>query len=237
MLLLLTSTTVPVVTGFSPPSGDVGTVIRVVGSGFIGAQSASVGGVTATYEIESNTVALVTVPSGATSGVVAVGGAESATEFTVTDPPVDLGGAADGQLLQRVAGAIAGLNVGAGLEIVGGALRAINLLGLFNNWTKNQRVTPVALTSATTITVDVQDSQGFTLALTHDATISFSNVQAGMGWRIQVSASANQTLSWTGVTWAGNNPLPSTIQAGKKYRVMFDCLVAGEILGAFVEVP
>jgi hypothetical protein len=80
---------VPGITTFAPASGPVGTQVTITGSGFTGASKVTFGGAkAATYTVNSGTQITATVPSGATTGNIAVttagGSASSRTAFTVT---------------------------------------------------------------------------------------------------------------------------------------------------------
>jgi hypothetical protein len=85
-----TSTTpaAPVVSGFSPASGPVGTSVTINGSGFTGATAVKFNGTAATFTIASDTSISTRVPSGATSGTISVTGpggtGTSTVSFTVT---------------------------------------------------------------------------------------------------------------------------------------------------------
>jgi hypothetical protein len=85
-----TVTVPPRVSGFSPSSGPVGTQVALTGSGFTGATKVSVNGAAASFTVSSDTQLSLTVPSGASSGPIAVssssGTGTSATSFTVTVP-------------------------------------------------------------------------------------------------------------------------------------------------------
>ncbi len=80
----------PVITSFTPTSGPVFTVVTISGTGFDLATGASVGGVTATFELVSPTLVRVRVPAGAASGRIALTAGSAATvslgDFTVTQP-------------------------------------------------------------------------------------------------------------------------------------------------------
>jgi hypothetical protein len=81
----------PSISGFSPTSGSVGTSVTINGSDFTGASAVTFNGTSATFTVGSSTQITATVPSGATSGPIAVttsgGTATSAASFTVTVPP------------------------------------------------------------------------------------------------------------------------------------------------------
>ncbi|MBI3476780.1 MAG: IPT/TIG domain-containing protein [Acidobacteria bacterium] len=80
----------PVITGFSPPSGPVGSLVTITGSGFIGTTQVKFGGVKATsYTVDPSGASITaTVPVGAKTGKIAIktsgGNASSKTTFTVT---------------------------------------------------------------------------------------------------------------------------------------------------------
>jgi uncharacterized protein (TIGR03437 family) len=63
---------IPVIAGFSPSSGPVGTQVTITGSGFTGATAVRFGGVKATFTVNSGTQITATVPNGATTGKIDV---------------------------------------------------------------------------------------------------------------------------------------------------------------------
>ncbi len=77
----------PTITSFSPTSGHAGSSVAISGKTFLNASSVTINGVAATFTINSSIKITATVPSGATSGKIAVttpgGTATSATNFTV----------------------------------------------------------------------------------------------------------------------------------------------------------
>ena len=82
----------PAVSGFTPTSGPVGTVVTISGSGLTGATYVSFNGVVAAAPVVlSDTQLTATVPAAATSGTVSVttpgGTATSASSFTVVFTP------------------------------------------------------------------------------------------------------------------------------------------------------
>ena len=78
----------PQITSFSPTSGRAGATVTINGKTFNGASSVTFNGVAATFTVGSSIKITATVPSGATTGKIAVttpgGTAPSATDFTVT---------------------------------------------------------------------------------------------------------------------------------------------------------
>ena len=85
----------PTVTGFNPTSGPVGTVVTVNGTGLLGATSVAFNGTAApTFNVISATQITATVPTGATTGTIAVttpgGTATSSGSFTVTSAAATL---------------------------------------------------------------------------------------------------------------------------------------------------
>jgi hypothetical protein len=81
----------PSITGFSPPSGPVGTTVTITGSGFTGTNDVQFNGTsvgTGNFAVNSDTQITATVPAGATPGPISVitpgGMATSSDSFTVT---------------------------------------------------------------------------------------------------------------------------------------------------------
>ena len=66
------ATSAPVITSFSPKSGPTQTVVTLIGSGFNGTYSVSVGGAASTFTIKSDNELQVTVPDTATTGIIGV---------------------------------------------------------------------------------------------------------------------------------------------------------------------
>ncbi|MGZ8652236.1 MAG: IPT/TIG domain-containing protein, partial [Actinomycetota bacterium] len=79
---------VPIITGFNPTSGAVGTSVSINGSGFTGTSAVRFNGTGAAFTVNgAGTKITTTVPAGATTGKVSVqtpgGTAQSADNFTV----------------------------------------------------------------------------------------------------------------------------------------------------------
>lgn len=81
----------PTISSFSPMSGPVGTAVTVRGSGFMGAARVTFNGTSAGYTVSSDSVITAGVPSGATSGPIAVttyaGTGTSSSNFMVSGAP------------------------------------------------------------------------------------------------------------------------------------------------------
>jgi flagellar hook assembly protein FlgD/PKD repeat protein len=77
----------PQITGFSPASGPVGTVVTIQGSNLLGVLTVTFGGVAAQFTINSSSSITAVVPPKARTGVIEVtfpsGAARSKTKFTV----------------------------------------------------------------------------------------------------------------------------------------------------------
>ncbi len=81
----------PTIASFSPASGQAGTAVTIAGTAFTGANSVTFNGAAASFTVNSDAQITTAVPSGATSGAIAVttagGTATSSTSFTVTTAP------------------------------------------------------------------------------------------------------------------------------------------------------
>jgi uncharacterized repeat protein (TIGR03803 family) len=77
----------PTQTSFTPPSGPVGTSVTITGTGLTQATKVTFNATSATFTVNSDTQITATVPTGATTGKIAVttkgGVANSSTSFTV----------------------------------------------------------------------------------------------------------------------------------------------------------
>jgi hypothetical protein len=107
----------PTVTSFTPASGPVGTNVSITGTGFLGATSVAFNGTAASnYTVNSDTSINANVPSGATTGKIAVttgnGTGQSSTSFTVTttSPPPTITGFTPTQGFQGTTVTITGTN-------------------------------------------------------------------------------------------------------------------------------
>ena len=81
----------PTISGFTPTSGPVGTVVTISGTNFTGATAVTFNGTSAPFTVSSDASVATMVPAGATSGNVQVttpnGVATSTASFLVTTPP------------------------------------------------------------------------------------------------------------------------------------------------------
>lgn len=81
----------PVISAFSPSQGQVGASVTISGSGFSGASALRFNGTSASFSVSSDTQIVAVVPSGATSGPLALtapgGSVTSAGSFTVLSVP------------------------------------------------------------------------------------------------------------------------------------------------------
>ncbi len=77
----------PTLVSFSPPSGPVGTVVTITGTGLTQTTKVTFNKVSATFTVNSDTQITATVPATATTGKIAIttkgGSASSTTSFTV----------------------------------------------------------------------------------------------------------------------------------------------------------
>lgn len=77
----------PTISSFAPPSGPVGQAVTINGTGLTQATKVTFNGTTASFTVNSDIEITATVPTGATTGKIAVttagGSAASATSFTV----------------------------------------------------------------------------------------------------------------------------------------------------------
>jgi hypothetical protein len=93
---MVTLQSLPVITGFSPAEGSVGTKVVISGAHFTGATSVKFNTTYATvFTVDSATNITATVPTGATTGPISIttviGACQSSTLFTVTLPSTRLG--------------------------------------------------------------------------------------------------------------------------------------------------
>jgi hypothetical protein len=87
LVLAVSSSSPPQIASFAPTGGKAGETVSIVGANFVGVTSVTFGGVAATFQVASAGEVVATVPSGATTGPIAVttalGTATSATDFTI----------------------------------------------------------------------------------------------------------------------------------------------------------
>ncbi|MEZ4746655.1 MAG: T9SS type A sorting domain-containing protein [Calditrichia bacterium] len=84
----------PVISSFSPTSGNVGASVTILGNFFDNASNVSFNGVSANFSINSTNEIVATVPNGATTGKISVTNSSGTTQtggnFTVIVPQFDL---------------------------------------------------------------------------------------------------------------------------------------------------
>ena len=90
---VVTATTAPSITSFTPSSGAVGTTVRISGANLDGATSVKFfNNVSASFTVDSSVQITATVPSGATTGPITVttpnGSDTSSSNFTVATPEI-----------------------------------------------------------------------------------------------------------------------------------------------------
>lgn len=82
----------PTITSFSPASGPAGTNVTITGTSLTDASSVKFGGVSAAFDVDSDSQITATVPAGASTGPITVkapdGTATSTTNFVVTGPTI-----------------------------------------------------------------------------------------------------------------------------------------------------
>jgi kumamolisin len=109
----------PVVTGFTPAAGPIGTTLTISGSDFTGATVASLGTTSLDFTVVSDTEITAIVPAGSVTGLISVGNllgtVNSANQFTVTAAPSNDTFATSIPLIGSPVHTT-GANVGAGLE-------------------------------------------------------------------------------------------------------------------------
>ncbi len=89
----VTGGSAPTITSFSPPSGSLGTLVTIIGTGFTGTLKVSFNGKSAqSFSVIDDKTLSVTVPIGATTGPITVetpaGSVSSVTNFTVNAPNI-----------------------------------------------------------------------------------------------------------------------------------------------------
>ncbi|MHB9007987.1 MAG: S8 family serine peptidase [Limisphaerales bacterium] len=113
------ASTMPTISGFSPPSGAPGASVTITGANFTGATAVRFNGVTAAFTVNSALQITALVPANATSGPLEVSGpagsAVSATEFAVVNAPAN-DAFAGARLLTGNSGSVSGRNTDASKE-------------------------------------------------------------------------------------------------------------------------
>ena len=198
----------PAITSFNPTSGPVGTSVTITGTAFTGVTAVTFNGVGATFTFNSDTQITAAVPSGASTGPVAVttpgGTSQSSTSFTVIPAPTITG-------FTPASG-----GVGASVTITGTAFTGASLVS-FNNtsasFTVNSDIQITAtvpsgatsgLISVTTPGGTATSSSSFTVVANLPPTITgFSPSSGGIGTSVAISGANLKTA--TQVTFNGTN--------------------------------
>jgi len=100
-----TSPPAPSISSFAPSSGPVGTTVAITGSNLTGATAVKFNGTAAAYTVNSDSQITAAVPTGATTGPIAVttggGTATSSTNYSVTTPDFNLSASPTSQSILR----------------------------------------------------------------------------------------------------------------------------------------
>ena len=167
----------PAISGLSPASGTVGTLVVITGTNFTGATAVSFNGTAATFTVNSSTQITTTVPAGATTGNVTVttpGGTSNTAVFTVLPP----------------APGISSLNPNSGTVGTTVAITGTNLTGA-TSVSFNGTATTFTVNSSTQITATVP-----TGASTGSVTVTTpGGTSNGLPFTIMVPASTITNLS------------------------------------------
>ena len=176
-----------------------------------------------TNTIDTTTGTTITIPTGKVltvtdnSGISIAGTAVSstATELNVLD---GIPGTLTATELGYSDGVTSAIQTQLNAKGVGDAL-----LGTAQNWTAGQRGEITALTSAATITIDMADSNNFSVTLAHNATFANpSNDTAGQSGSIFITqdGTGSRTASW-GTDWefAGGTAPTLTTTAAASDRI------------------
>ena len=120
VVLNWTTTSVPAITGFSPPSGAPNSTVTITGANFTGAAAVRFHGVNAAFTVNNGAQITATVPGAATTGPIEVSGpggsAMSVTSFAVVDPPAN-DAFASAQNITGNSGSVPGRNTDASKEV------------------------------------------------------------------------------------------------------------------------
>lgn len=186
----------PVITGFSPGSGTVGSLVTLTGSGFAGATAVKFNGVSAaSYIVGSATQITVTVPAGATTGRITVttpgGTATSGSNFTVYPvPTISSFSPGAGSVGSRVTLYGSGFSAGAAVTFKGIAASSVS-------WLSATQLSAIVPSAATTGPIQVTTPGGSAVSGVFRVTPNISGFTPGSG-RVGTAV----TVTGTGFTGA-----------------------------------
>ena len=217
----------PTISSFTPTSGPVGTSVSIDGSAFIGATSVTFGGTAAAYVVNSDAQITATVPSGATTGPIAVttagGTATSSTNFEVTPP-----GAPTISSFTPTSGPVGTTVVISGTAFTGASSVTFNGTGATFTVNSDTQITATVPSGATTGPIDVTTGGGtatsassFTVTQPAPTISSFSPATGPAGTVVTITGSAftgatSVTFNGTAASFAVNSDtrITATVPAG-----------------------
>ncbi len=150
----------PLLTGFGPPAGAIGTVVTLTGVNLGHTTRVTFNGTLASFTIQSDTQLLATVPAGSTTGPIVVttpsGSASTAAAFAVLVPPtLTITSPADGATINADSVMVRG-TVSGGATEVGVVVNGVPMLVMGNQWAATVPLGP----GSNAITVTATTPQG-----------------------------------------------------------------------------
>ena len=187
-----------------------------------------------TNTIDTSTGTTITIPTGKVltvtdnSGISIAGTAVSATAAQLNVMASVTSSAAELNVLDGIPAGLTSTELGYSDGVTSAIQTQIDAagdasVGTANTWTAGQRGEVTALTSATTITIDMADSNNFSVTLAHNATFANpSNDTAGQSGSIFITqdGTGSRTASW-GTDWefAGGTAPTLTTTAAASDRI------------------
>ena len=182
-----------------------------------------------TNTIDTSTGTTITIPTGKVltvtdnSGISIAGTAVSATAAQLNVMASVTSSAAELNVLDGIPAGLTATELGYSDGVTSSIQTQLGTkgdasVGTANNWTAGQRGEITALTSAATITIDMADSNNFSVTLAHNATFANpSNDTAGQSGSIFITqdGTGSRTASW-GTDWefaGGTAPTLTTTAA------------------------